>query len=134
MPTRFKYATVAPSAFALTPAEILLANDKELNAYVSMKKLAPYRKTKEWDQKRAERLKELKAAIAARRWGGQDMRATDTVIEEPVVKKRKGRKERAKLREVVSEAPTSSKGELITSSEEPAKKKRKRNKGGAIAT
>ncbi|KAJ2635600.1 Ribosome biogenesis protein Kri1 [Coemansia sp. RSA 1286] len=41
--TRFKYAKVKPVDYGLTPAEILLADDKFLNEYVSVKKIAAYR-------------------------------------------------------------------------------------------
>ncbi|KAJ1816802.1 Ribosome biogenesis protein Kri1, partial [Coemansia sp. RSA 2598] len=41
--TRFKYAKVKPVDYGLTPAEILLADDKFLNEYVSVKKIATYR-------------------------------------------------------------------------------------------
>jgi protein KRI1 len=42
MPTRFKYRKVEPTNFGLTPVEILLADEQDLNAFVSLKKLAPY--------------------------------------------------------------------------------------------
>ncbi|KAL6009743.1 hypothetical protein ACLOJK_000172 [Asimina triloba] len=45
--TRFKYASVTSNRYGLTPAELLMADDKDLNQYVSLKKLAPYRET-EW--------------------------------------------------------------------------------------
>ncbi|XP_051123674.1 uncharacterized protein LOC127246387 [Andrographis paniculata] len=45
--TRFKYKTVKPKRYGLTPEEVLMMEDKELNQYVSLKKLAPYRE-KEW--------------------------------------------------------------------------------------
>ncbi|KAJ2909317.1 Ribosome biogenesis protein Kri1, partial [Coemansia aciculifera] len=43
LPTRFKYSKVKAVDYGLTPAEILLADDKYLNEYVSVKKIAPYR-------------------------------------------------------------------------------------------
>ncbi|KAL1916494.1 uncharacterized protein VTP21DRAFT_5685 [Calcarisporiella thermophila] len=42
-PTRFKYRQVKPASYGLTPVEILLADDQELNEFVSLKKIAPYR-------------------------------------------------------------------------------------------
>ncbi|XP_024529781.1 protein kri1 [Selaginella moellendorffii] len=47
MPTRFKYAQVRPNRFGLSTAQILDADEKELNQYVSLKAMAPYR-TEEW--------------------------------------------------------------------------------------
>ena len=63
MPTRFKYLPVIAQDFGLTPTEILMANDKDLNQYMGVKKLAPYRKAGTWDQKRGERLKDLKGKL-----------------------------------------------------------------------
>ena len=37
MPTRFRYVSVPKQDFSLTPAEILMATDKELNEYMSIK-------------------------------------------------------------------------------------------------
>ncbi|XP_020578547.1 protein KRI1 homolog [Phalaenopsis equestris] len=45
--TRFKYRSVSAESYGLQVEEILMANDKDLNQYVSLKKLAPYRE-KEW--------------------------------------------------------------------------------------
>ncbi|KAJ1264445.1 hypothetical protein BS78_08G001700 [Paspalum vaginatum] len=45
--TRFKYKKVNPNSFGLSTYEILASDDRDLNQYVSMKKLAPYRES-EW--------------------------------------------------------------------------------------
>ncbi|KAI9591027.1 KRI1-like family C-terminal-domain-containing protein [Syncephalis fuscata] len=43
IPTRFKYRPVKAATFGLSPVEILMADDADLNAHISVKKLAPYR-------------------------------------------------------------------------------------------
>ncbi|XP_075497041.1 uncharacterized protein LOC142534037 isoform X1 [Primulina tabacum] len=45
--TRFKYRPVKPRRYGLTPDQIVKMDEKDLNQYVSLKKLAPYRE-KEW--------------------------------------------------------------------------------------
>ncbi|GLT25160.1 hypothetical protein SLA2020_003070 [Shorea laevis] len=45
--TKFKYAKIKLNKFGLKTEEMLMMDDKELNQYVSLKKLAPYR-DKEW--------------------------------------------------------------------------------------
>jgi len=98
MPTRFKYAKVAPQTFGLAPTEILLSTDAELNSYVGIKKYAPYRKDgkgKLWDNTRTARLKELKDKLRERGVEPENGR-TDTKGDK--VKKRKGKKERMKER------------------------------------
>merc|ERR1712137_345678 len=42
-PVRFTYQKVKPDSFGLDPLEILEADERDLNAYVSLKQLAPYR-------------------------------------------------------------------------------------------
>ncbi|KAF9073539.1 KRI1-like family C-terminal-domain-containing protein [Rhodocollybia butyracea] len=88
MPTRFQYARIHPESFHLTPAEILMATDADLNEYIGIKKFAPYRKSGNWDANRGDRLKELKRKI------GERGHTRDTVQEDKPVKKRKGKKER----------------------------------------
>ncbi|KAB1203421.1 hypothetical protein CJ030_MR8G000577 [Morella rubra] len=45
--TRFKYAKTKPNRYGLSAEELLVMDEKELNQYISLKKLAPY-KEKEW--------------------------------------------------------------------------------------
>lgn len=51
-----------------------MATDAELNEYVGLKKIAPYRKNKggreAWDSSRGERLKAFKESTRWRAWGG----------------------------------------------------------------
>lgn len=103
MPTRFKYTKVQPQTFALSPVEILLATDAELNQYMGLKKYAPYRKDgSNWDKNRAARLKELKQKIAERSkalGAGEDI---TRVLPEKPAKKRKGKKERMREKAAVT--------------------------------
>ncbi|KAF5385845.1 hypothetical protein D9615_002328 [Tricholomella constricta] len=100
MPTRFKYVPVQPQNFALTPAEILMATDQELNEYMGVKKYAPYRKEVKWDSKRNDRLKELKSKLSERTVhdGFVAGSSRDSATGEKPTKKRKGKKERMKLK------------------------------------
>ncbi|KAK2462934.1 hypothetical protein APHAL10511_005132 [Amanita phalloides] len=112
MPTRFRYVPIKPDAFALTPVEMLMATDKELNQYMSIKRYAPYQKGVKWDNMRNERLHELKQQISER-MGGAGM---DDVSGggghysgvngqgEKTAKKRKGRKERMKAKAAAAAA------------------------------
>ncbi|KAJ8753060.1 hypothetical protein K2173_011828 [Erythroxylum novogranatense] len=58
--TRFKYAKVKRKRYGLKAHEILMLDDKDLNQYVSVKKLAPYRE-KEWKvpNNKRQQIKEL---------------------------------------------------------------------------
>lgn len=93
MPTRFKYTTATPQTFALTPAEILMATDKDLNQYVSVKRYAPYRAEK-WDHTRGERLTEFREKLKERVGATR----TSQRSEDPTPKKRLGKKERQKMK------------------------------------
>ena len=105
MKTRFRYAPVKPESFALTPVEILMATDQELNQYVSIRKYAPYRRDAQWDNSRNEKLRELKKQIAER-MGRAGMDAGDGEADRHArgskpAKKRKGRKERMKAKAAI---------------------------------
>jgi len=123
MPTRFSYTPVSAQSYSLTPAEILLATDAELNEYMGLKKIAPYRKDVRWDTKRVDRLKELKAKLKLRSWRGENGEHHD----EKRPKKRKGKKERQRAKgEDMSEVKVEAKAEDEDfSSFQPAKRRRK---------
>jgi len=74
-PMRFRYRKVKADSYGLTPLEILLADERDLNAHVSIKKLTPYRppevqerdRTRLSKAKRVARFRErLRAALAAK--------------------------------------------------------------------
>lgn len=72
MPTRFKYTEVPAESYGLTAADVLNLTDKELNAYVSLKKLAPYRQDGSSNTKKKaqdKKLRDLKRATGQRGWG-----------------------------------------------------------------
>jgi protein KRI1 len=132
MPTRFKYVPVQPQNFALTPVEILLATDAELNEYMSVKKYAPYRKDARWDSTRGDRLKELKQKVSER--GGAGMKKEGAGLDEHQGKKRKGKKERMKMKAAAPEGQgeedeemkvgTSKKGDEVEAGRDGLKRKR----------
>jgi len=104
-PTHFRYVPVANTAFGLAPAEILLADDKDLNEYVGLKKLAPYRKQRDtWDAKRHTRLREFKTKVSERLGeAGADVVAAGHLADgERKAKKRKGKKERTREKAAVA--------------------------------
>jgi protein KRI1 len=123
MPTRFKYAPVQPQSFALTPAEILMATDAELNEYLSVKRYAPYRKEIRWDSTRNNRLAELKQKVAERAPSGWD------ASEERPAKKRKGKKERQKMRIPKAPEGNAQADATVEGSDGPLREKRKRVDG-----
>ncbi|KAG5519332.1 hypothetical protein PMAC_001957 [Pneumocystis sp. 'macacae'] len=78
----FKYQQVDPYVFGLSRADILYANDNELNEYVSLKKLTPYKNKElhERDKKKygkKKRLKEWRKKI----WGEHYDNQNDITIE-----------------------------------------------------
>ncbi|GAA5980268.1 hypothetical protein JCM11641_005524 [Rhodosporidiobolus odoratus] len=93
--TRFRYAKVQPSNYNLTPEEILLATDAELNSFMSLKKLAPYRQDspawlKKQHEKQRKKVKELRDVLKKRKWGEEvDEEAAKEQLEKRKEKKRK---------------------------------------------
>jgi len=72
--TRFKYTRSAPVDLGLTPVEILLATDAELNALAGMRHLAPYRRGGfgRAGMGLGKRIRELKSTLRQRRWGEEE--------------------------------------------------------------
>jgi len=65
--TRFKYTQVPPQDYGLEDEELLLADDADLNAYISLKKIAPYREV-EWvvpARRRKESLAMIRAKVSS---------------------------------------------------------------------
>ncbi|KAK9374344.1 KRI1-like family C-terminal-domain-containing protein [Lipomyces chichibuensis] len=60
--TKFRYREVSPESFNLNPADILLADDNQLNEFIGLKKLAPYREPekKQKDHKKYAKKKRLR--------------------------------------------------------------------------
>jgi protein KRI1 len=141
MPTRFKYTPTEAQTYSLTPAEILMATDQELNQYMSVKKYAPYRQGQsKWDKGRGDRLKELKQKVGERMGkrgsggGGGGTGANAEAIGGGEKKRRKGKKERMKAKEGDLEKATVDLAEGFNGHAEPAAKKRKReDDGGDVA-
>ena len=72
--TRFKYTRSAPVDLGLTPVEILLATDAELNLLAPVKHIAPYRRggMGRTGQGLGRRIRDLKSQLKRRRWGEEE--------------------------------------------------------------
>ncbi len=126
LPTRFKYAKSAPADFGLSPVEILLATDEELNGLVGLKHLAPYRGSRNYGaagRGMNERVRQLKQKLQQRQWG-EELDAAEAAAQRvadkgwqkkaptnharvgdaPPVKKRKGKSERMRAMKGVNAA------------------------------
>ncbi|KAI0343514.1 Krr1-domain-containing protein [Trametopsis cervina] len=126
MPTRFRYTKVQPQAFALDPVDILLATDAELNQYMGLKKLAPYRKEgSTWDKNRGTRLRELKTSLQQRRTAIGASEDPSSLGSEKATKKRKGKKERMRAKVVTEQDVEPNEDEVKAEEAEPHARKRK---------
>lgn len=128
MPTRFKYVPVQPQNYNLTPVEILMATDQDLNEYMGVKKYAPYRKEVKWDGKRNERLREFKSKLAQRFPNTVGLKESQGGVEgDPAKKKRMGKKERMKMKATAGDADEGNiTAALADQSEAPTPKPKKR--------
>jgi len=117
--TRFRYRQVEPESYGLSAEEILLAEDKLLQSFVTIKNMAPYRE-EVWHAGTRHRLKFRKALQEQ-----LEKRAGITQLKEKI--KKKERKE--KKIEEFEEREEIRKSKTQAEEEEPSdKKKRKRSK------
>lgn len=129
-PTRFKYTTVPKEDFGLTPVEILLADDKDLNEFFSLKKLAPYRRQDlvEKDMRMFKRggsgkLNELKAKAQQ---ALQDLKKSNRDGDGDKEKKKKDKKDKKEFKAVKDSATASSSDAFATQELADADEKTKR--------
>lgn len=113
IPCRFKYKTVAPNSFGLTIEEILLADDKELNQWASLKKTYSIRpdsvekyEAKVYGQKAQD--EELKRKILPSLYRNE---IEDNTQPEESKKKKKKKKMKNELNETATLHMTSNAGE-----------------------
>jgi protein KRI1 len=83
-----------------------MATDKELNEYMSVKKYAPYRLAKadkhRYGKAQQEKLQDLKSKVAERSGGAFGFDATGQAERDLNPKKRKGKKERMRVKSDVA--------------------------------
>lgn len=117
--TRFKYKPVKAKKYGLTAEEVLMTDDKELNQYVSLKKLAPYSE-KEWE---VPRIKTIQLKKSKQYLQGNTSR--------PVDEDRKGRTHKGKIKEKEVNAVESDRSQPVESNDDKEtisrKRKRKQN-------
>jgi protein KRI1 len=127
-----------------------MASDKELNEYMSVKRLAPYKNNSYWDKDRNAKLVEFKKTVGSKTWDGvpiaelikgNQRHRSGLVHGDGLVsgkKKRMGKKERNKRKALAGEpADTGAQLEVDTINEheevdegveDRPKKRRKKNK------
>ena len=98
-----------------------MADDKDLNQYMGIKKYAPYRKGSNWDKHRPERLKEFRGKL---RTNGAGENGEGRELQ---VKKRKGKKERQKAKAATA-------GVTLPEMVEEPKKRRREEPGETTKT
>ncbi|OWZ60901.1 hypothetical protein AYX15_06854, partial [Cryptococcus neoformans] len=140
MPTRFKYTPSAPASFGLTPVEILLATDDELNKLVTMKGIAPYKKGGIGIQGKGlgKRVRELKDKLRERRWGEEpsQMKSREEKKKEKEKKRKRDDGEergQGEGREKKGEGETVEKSEKVRNGKRLGKKERMRLQKAAEA-
>ncbi|ANB14651.1 Kri1p [Sugiyamaella lignohabitans] len=96
--TKFRYREVSPDSYGLTARDILLADDKDLNEFVGIKKLAPFRdeEKKKHDRRKyakKRRLREWRKAVFS-----TEDEPTDELFEKLVASQDAGQPKKKKQR------------------------------------
>ncbi|OQR98675.1 KRI1-like [Achlya hypogyna] len=140
MPTRFKYKTVPKNDYGLSTMDILDADDKDLKAVVSLKRLAPYadreysvNRRKVQALRKTLRSKRTKTSKTASKMAPTDVpvevttEAPEEVVEDK--KKSRKRKRKSKAADVEEEAPAEKPvAEEAEATESKKKRKQKKKK------
>lgn len=133
MPTRFKYRSVDKDNFGLQPKEIIDADDQDLNDFLSLKKLAPYRTTDrdrvwldKWRKGGKKRRQELRKKMRADQSEKSAQPESSEIKSDD--KKRKKRKHTHKSKSKPEEASKSDVNAKPAASEDRKEGKRKRKR------
>ncbi|KAL6609751.1 hypothetical protein ACP70R_039720 [Stipagrostis hirtigluma subsp. patula] len=140
--TRFKYKQVQPNNFGLDAYEILASDDRDLNQYVSMKKLAPYRET-EWKVTHHKKLNKDSILGGQKKEGKKDKSGKKSRSEDGPSssehkdsilggKKKEGKKDKGDKKSRSEEGPSSSepKKDKMTNEQEETGGKKKSTRSG----
>lgn len=137
LPTRFRYRGVKPNTYGLDVADILTADDKELNQHVSIKKLAPYR-GEEWEAPKYTTLSQ-KARKKQALQDGSSQAARKYLKKRPDEKKKEGKKKDtqesapATFADDVKESEPNGDKKEAEGEKKTKKRKRKMKKSGPLS-
>jgi protein KRI1 len=135
-PVRFKYKKVDKETFDMDPAEILVADDKELNRAVSLKYLAPYRSKSSIPKRAVKQAKRARFGAAA---GADDvahrgrLRQHDDKDASKEKDRSRKKREKRKSRECDASGETTER-DGDESEEKPERKKKKRKAEDSTAS
>ncbi|XP_033736672.1 protein KRI1 homolog [Pecten maximus] len=136
MPCRFKYRQVTPNDYGLNADEILKCKDKELNSWVSLKKISQYMTADEeaedvriYRNKGKNQRKKLNLLSSLQEDQRDQQEKTSTDINEEKKKKKRQKKKKKKAKDSVSSGPVTENvnlavGKRKAETEEPQPKKK----------